>query len=363
MRRWRTKRSDRRAISFHYDVSNDFYALFLDKRMVYTCAYYRRPDGDLDQAQEDKLDLVGRKLRLAPGERLLDIGCGWGSLVMWAAERYGVEAHGVTLSAAQAEWAGSAIRGAGLEGRARVEHLDYRDLPAGLRFEKIAAVGVIEHIGIRNYPAYFARVHRLLQPGGLFLNHGITHEKHWRRTSQTEFFERHVFPNAELDNVSHTLDALEQARFEILDVEALRAHDQRRVHGRRAGLACAAHAADREQRRLPLARDDVESRVDAEPRGLGRGEHTLDLCRRLADDETAARRHPARRGDAVVLDSAPDLQVARPTLDARRRRRAARVEVRRRPGDEVEGRGRQQARVAQVAEDDAAAAGRAVPCD
>ena len=107
MRRWRTKGADRRAISFHYDVSNDFYALFLDKRMVYTCAYYRQPDGDLDQAQEDKLDLVCRKLRLAPGERLLDIGCGWGSLVIWAAERYGVEAYGVTLSAEQAEWAGS----------------------------------------------------------------------------------------------------------------------------------------------------------------------------------------------------------------------------------------------------------------
>ena len=224
MRRWRTKGADRRAISFHYDVSNDFYALFLDKRMVYTCAYYRQPDGDLDQAQEDKLDLVCRKLRLAPGERLLDIGCGWGSLVIWAAERYGVEAYGVTLSAEQAEWAGSAIRRAGLEGRARVEHLDYRDLPAGLRFEKIAAVGVIEHIGIRNYAAYFARVHELLEPGGLFLNHGITHEKHWRRTSQTEFLERHVFPNGEMDNVSHTLDVLEQARFEVLDVEALRAH-------------------------------------------------------------------------------------------------------------------------------------------
>jgi len=224
MRRWRTKGADRRAISFHYDVSNDFYALFLDKRMVYTCAYYRQPDGDLDQAQEDKLDLVCRKLRLAPGERLLDIGCGWGSLVIWAAERYGVEAYGVTLSAEQAEWAGSAIRRAGLEGRARVEHLDYRDLPAGLRFEKIAAVGVIEHIGIRNYAAYFARVHELLEPGGLFLNHGITHEKHWRRTSQTEFLERHVFPNSEMDNISHTLDVLEQARFEVLDVEALRAH-------------------------------------------------------------------------------------------------------------------------------------------
>ena len=183
MRRWRTKRSDRRAISFHYDVSNDFYALFLDKRMVYTCAYYRRPDGDLDQAQEDKLDLVCRKLRLAPGERLLDIGCGWGSLVMWAAERYGVEAHGVTLSAAQAEWAETAIRRAGLEDRARVEHLDYRELPAGLRFDKVAAVGVIEHLGIASYPAYFARVHELLRPGGVFLNHGITHEKAWRRSS------------------------------------------------------------------------------------------------------------------------------------------------------------------------------------
>src|SRR5439155_443052 len=130
MRRWRTKGADRRAISFHYDVSNDFYALFLDKRMVYTCAYYRQPDGDLDQAQEDKLDLVCRKLRLAPGERLLDIGCGWGSLVIWAAERYGVEAYGVTLSAEQAESAGSAIRRAGLEGRARVEHLDVEALRA-----------------------------------------------------------------------------------------------------------------------------------------------------------------------------------------------------------------------------------------
>jgi len=192
--------------------------------MVYTCAYYRRPDGDLDQAQEDKLDLVCRKLRLEPGERLLDIGCGWGSLVVWAAERYGVRAHGVTLSKAQAEYAQGWIRQSGLEERARVEHLDYRDLPRDLRFDKIAAVGIIEHIGIPNYPSYFARVHELLRPGGLFLNHGITHEKHWRRSSQTDFLERHVFPNGEMDNVSHTLDVLERARFEILDVESLRAH-------------------------------------------------------------------------------------------------------------------------------------------
>ena len=223
MRR-RTKGHDARAIAFHYDVSNDFYALFLGRHMVYTCAYYRRPDGDLDQAQEDKLDLVCRKLRLEPGERLLDIGCGWGSLVMWAVERYGVEAHGVTLSRAQAEWAQAAIRRAGLERRARVDHLDYRDLPRDARFDKVAAVGVIEHVGIQNYPAYFARVHELLQPGGLFLNHGITHEKHWKRSSQTEFFERHVFPNGELDNVSHILDVLERARFEIRDVESLREH-------------------------------------------------------------------------------------------------------------------------------------------
>src|SRR5437867_6358998 len=224
MRRWRTKRSDRRAISFHYDVSNDFYALFLDKRMVYTCAYYRRPDGDLDQAQEDKLDLVCRKLRLEAGERLLDIGCGWGSLVVWAAERYGADVRGVTLSRAQAEYGQAWIRRLGVQERARVDHLDYRDLPDDLRFDKIAAVGVIEHIGIRNYPAYFARVHQLLAPGGLFLNHGITHEKHWRRTSETAFLERHVFPNGEMDNVSHILDVLERARFEIRDVESLREH-------------------------------------------------------------------------------------------------------------------------------------------
>ena len=223
MRR-RTKGHDARAIAFHYDVSNDFYALFLDRRMVYTCAYYRRPDGDLDQAQEDKLDLVCRKLRLAPGERLLDTGCGWGSLVLWAAERYGVEAHGVTLSAQQAEYAQAAIRRAGLGGRARVDFRDYRDLPADLRFDKVAAVGVIEHIGIANYGSYFARVHELLTPGGLFLNHGITHEKQWHRSSQTDFLERYVFPNGEMDNVSHILDVLERARFEILDVEGLRAH-------------------------------------------------------------------------------------------------------------------------------------------
>ncbi len=220
----RDKRWDRQSIQYHYDVSNEFYALFLDPRMVYTCGYYRHPDGDLAQAQEDKLELVCRKLRLQPGERLLDIGCGWGSLVLWAAERFGVEAHGVTLSAAQAEWAQAAIRRAGLERRARVELLDYRDLPADARYDKIAAVGVVEHLRIDGTPPYLRRVHGMLRPGGLFLNHGITRDKGWRPTSLSTFLTRYVFPNAEQDDVSHFLDAVERAHFEIVDVESLRAH-------------------------------------------------------------------------------------------------------------------------------------------
>jgi cyclopropane-fatty-acyl-phospholipid synthase len=220
----KTKRWDRQSIQYHYDVSNEFYALFLDPRMVYTCAYYRTPDGDLAQAQEDKLDLVCRKLRLQPGERLLDIGCGWGSLVVWAAERYGVEAHGVTLSQAQAEWAQAAIRRAGLERRARVDLLDYRDLSPHVQYDKIAAIGVIEHLRIAGAPPYLRRVYDMLKPGGLFLNHGITRDKHWRPTSLTEFLNRYVFPNAEQDNVSHFLHEVERAHFEIVDVESLRAH-------------------------------------------------------------------------------------------------------------------------------------------
>ncbi|HEV7735468.1 MAG TPA: class I SAM-dependent methyltransferase [Candidatus Binatia bacterium] len=226
----KTKRWDRRSIQYHYDVSNEFYACFLDPRMVYTCAYYRHPDGELAEAQEDKLDLICRKLRLQPGERLLDIGCGWGSLVMWAAERYGVEARGVTLSRAQATWAQEAIRRAGLSHVARVEELDYRDLSSDVRFDKIAAVGVVEHLRIDGTPAYLRRVHDLLRPGGLFLNHGITRDKHWRPTSLTEFLNRHVFPNAEQDDVSHFLDSVERARFEIVDVENLRAHYARTTH-------------------------------------------------------------------------------------------------------------------------------------
>ena len=220
----RSREADAKAIAHHYDVSNEFYALFLDPLMVYTCAYYRDPDGKLEQAQRDKLDLVCRKLELQPGETLLDVGCGWGSLSIWAAQHYGVRAHGVTLSQAQAAYAAERIRKEGLEDRCRVEHLDYRDLPASARYQKIAAVGVIEHVGIPNYPAFFGGVRARLEDGGLYLNHGIVHEFHWTRTSQTEFLYRHVFPNGDLAGLSQTLTEIERAGFEIVDVENLRLH-------------------------------------------------------------------------------------------------------------------------------------------
>ena len=220
----RVKKRDADAIAHHYDVSNEFYALFLDPLMVYTCAYYRDPHGSLEQAQADKLDLVCRKLRVSAGERLLDIGCGWGSLAIWAAQHYGVKAHGVTLSRAQADFAAERIAREGLGDRCRVEYRDFRDLPDDARYEKIAAIGVIEHVGVRNYPAFFERVRGMLEDGGLYLNHGITHEFHWEATSQTEFLYRYVFPNGDIAGLTETLTEMEAARWEILDVEALRLH-------------------------------------------------------------------------------------------------------------------------------------------
>jgi cyclopropane-fatty-acyl-phospholipid synthase len=220
----RSRRRDAEAIAHHYDVSNDFYALFLDPLMLYTCAYYRDPDGKLEQAQADKLDLVCRKLRLARGERFLDIGCGWGSLAIWAAQHYGVRAHGVTLSRAQAEWAAARIRREGLEDRCLVEHRDFRDLPPDTRYDKIGAVGVVEHVGIGNYPAFFGQVRAMLEDGGLYLNHGITHDFHWKPTSQTQFLYRHVFPNGDLAGLTETLVEMERARWEIVDVDGLRLH-------------------------------------------------------------------------------------------------------------------------------------------
>lgn len=220
-----SKQSDRAAISFHYDVSNNFYKLWLDEQMVYSCAYFDTPDDTLDQAQRNKLDHICRKLRLAPGERFLDIGCGWGALVCWAARNYGVRAHGITLSREQYEHAQQRIAAEGLRDLVTIEVRDYRDLKGEAVYDKVASIGMFEHVGLANLPVYNATVSRVLRPGGLFLNHGITHdEEGWQRTVDTEFINRYVFPDGELDTVSNIQRGMEHTGFEIQDVEALRRH-------------------------------------------------------------------------------------------------------------------------------------------
>jgi cyclopropane-fatty-acyl-phospholipid synthase len=222
-----TKARDRAAIAHHYDVSNEFYRLWLDRRMVYSCAYFRTGEEDLDTAQEQKLDHICRKLRLAPGERLLDIGCGWGGLVMWAASRYGVEALGVTLSKRQAKHAREAVVAAGLERCVEVRRGDYRDIAGEAQFDKIVSVGMYEHVGIGNLTLYFRTIARLLQPGGLALNHGITSADRAGRAQGPpggEFIDRLVFPGGELPHISKVLYAAAGAGLELLDVEDLRPH-------------------------------------------------------------------------------------------------------------------------------------------
>jgi len=220
-----SKTENRAAISFHYDVSNEFYRLWLDEERVYSCAYFTSPDESLDQAQRNKLEHVCRKLRLRPGERLLDIGCGWGALACWAARHHGVRAHGITLSRRQLEYAQQRIRSEGLQEQVTVELRDYRDLAAAGLYDKVSSVGMFEHVGLANMPAYLASVRRVLRPGGLFLNHGITHdEEGWNKTLATAFINRYVFPDGELDCVSNVQLGMERAGFEIHDVEGLRPH-------------------------------------------------------------------------------------------------------------------------------------------
>lgn len=220
-----SKTENRAAISFHYDVSNEFYRLWLDELRVYSCAYFTRPDQSLDQAQRDKLEHICRKLRLRPGERLLDIGCGWGALICWAAQHHGVRAHGITLSQQQFEHVRQRIRAEGLQDQVTAELLDYRDLPGRDTFDKVSSIGMFEHVGLANLPTYLATVQRVLRPGGLFLNHGITHdEEGWNKTLATAFINRYVFPDGELDCVSNIQLGMERAGFEIHDVEGLRPH-------------------------------------------------------------------------------------------------------------------------------------------
>jgi len=220
-----SKSMNREAIGFHYDVSNDFYKLWLDKQMVYSCAYFDHAGDSLENAQNNKLDLICRKLHLQPGERLLDIGCGWGALVIWAVEHYGVKAHGVTLSKNQYDYAMQKIRERGLERQITIELKDYRDIEGDEIYDKISSVGMFEHVGIRNLPIYFSAAHRLLKQGGLFLNHGITQDVEGGTMSiGSEFINRYVFPDGELDMIGNIQREMERTSFEIHDVESLRPH-------------------------------------------------------------------------------------------------------------------------------------------
>ncbi|MCP9452287.1 MAG: class I SAM-dependent methyltransferase [Nitrospira sp.] len=221
---------DRADIQHHYDVGNEFYRLWLDERMVYSCAYFETGEETIDAAQLAKLDHICRKLRLRPGERFLDIGCGWGGLIIRAAERYGVHAIGITLSDNQFELARERIRQAGLEGRAEVLLLDYRDALArfGERsFDKIASVGMFEHVGVKNFPVYFSAIRHLLRDRGLLLNHSFTSSDVDGRpvgSGVSEFIDTYVFPNSELAHLHTMIREMGAQQFEIYDVESLRPH-------------------------------------------------------------------------------------------------------------------------------------------
>jgi cyclopropane-fatty-acyl-phospholipid synthase len=218
-----SRERDRQSISYHYDLPVEFYQLFLDPRLVYSCAYFESEDDNLDLAQERKLDYICRKLRLQGGERLLDIGCGWGGLIMHAAAACGVDATGVTISGPQAAVAHERIHQAGLGSICRVEERDYRDLEASVPFDKIVSVGMFEHVGESHLPEYFNRAWRLLRPGGVFLNHGIASSATHPHTGPS-FSLSYVFPDSELVPISTTLRVAEAAGFEVRDVESLREH-------------------------------------------------------------------------------------------------------------------------------------------
>ncbi len=220
--------SSKEAISHHYDISNAFYALFLDKGMVYTCGYFTDWSNSLDQAQTDKLDHICRKLRLKPDERLLDIGCGWGSMLIHAAKHYGVIGHGVSLSEAQTALARERIRAEGLEDRITIEVKSYEDLDGV--FDKISSIGMFEHVGSARYESYFSTVDRLLKPGGLYMHHAISRrakrgKKAFRRKSAEHLaLVKYIFPGGELDHLGMSIENLEAHGFEVHDVENLREH-------------------------------------------------------------------------------------------------------------------------------------------
>lgn len=219
---------NKRDIAFHYDVSNAFYRLFLDPEMVYSCAYFTEWHDDIARAQRDKLDMICRKLRLAPGERFLDVGCGWGALILHAARHYGVEAVGITLAENQASLARERIAAAGLSDRVRVEIADYSEVRG--EFDKIASIGMFEHVGLANHATYFRAIHGLLRPRGLYLHHAITRrakrsDKQFAKGSaEYRALTRYIFPGGELDHVGMSAANLERHGFEVHDVEGWREH-------------------------------------------------------------------------------------------------------------------------------------------
>jgi cyclopropane-fatty-acyl-phospholipid synthase len=218
-------------IAYHYDVSNDFYRLFLDEQLVYSCAYFTEDHGDIDRAQRDKLDMICRKLRLKPGDRFLDIGCGWGALVCHAAEHYGVEAHGATLSEEQLKLAEARIEARGLKGRITLHLKDYKLIEG--QFDKIASIGMFEHVGLKNHLGYFQAVNRLLAPRGLYLHHTIARRARkdgkpfGKLNPEARAVIRYIFPGGELDHLGMSIAHLERTGFEVHDVEGWRENYQR----------------------------------------------------------------------------------------------------------------------------------------
>jgi cyclopropane-fatty-acyl-phospholipid synthase len=222
-----TRSRDRKAIQYHYDVSNEFYSLFLDQNMVYSCAYFGEETDSLARAQERKLDHILTKLQVKPGDRFLDVGCGWGALIIRAAKKFGAKATGITLSENQYALAKERIKAEGLEGRCEVRIQDYRDVPGEGVYDKIASVGMFEHVGLKNLPAYFQKMRTLLADGGVALNHGITSadpESGVVGLGAGDFIDRYVFPHGELPHISLVAKEMSAAGFEVADIESLRRH-------------------------------------------------------------------------------------------------------------------------------------------
>lgn len=220
-----SKASDKKAIQYHYDVSNEFYQLWLDKNMVYSCAYFENGDEDIDTAQLKKIDHILTKIQVQPGHTLLDIGCGWGALVIRAAQKFGAKCVGVTLSENQFKLATERVKAAGLEDKIEIRLQDYRDIPG--QFDRITSVGMFEHVGRKNLPAYFAKIRELLVDDGVAMNHGITSsDADSGETSYGggEFIDKYVFPDGELPHISLALQTMQEGGLEALDVESLRRH-------------------------------------------------------------------------------------------------------------------------------------------